>query len=568
MSRYKTILWILGLMYMFSIVGGCKKTLIRTNQNPNGASLESANPALVLSYVLTQNAQIYNDLGFGDLMGVMQYTAKDGWASAYNNYRWDGDNPWNNLYHTLKNNEYVYERAVQEGNELVKGISLVMRAEMFGLLADQYGAIPYEDALKGDAETGGTERTFPTYTDQETVYMEVLENLKEANIILSKPQSEYFQLVTNGDTYFNGSAAKWRKAANSLALRYYMRLSEKLPQIAKEGIEEIAADPSQFPVMESNADDMISDYARFKTTITNDPDQTNYRRVKLGGFFGELLSKFQDPRAEKWVKKVEIFLHYLPNSSASEGYITDTVVDGENKKVRYVVSSELLSKGYSVNSINQDPNYVGIPVGVGAPQTYNMYSGGEQAAENPHVSWLAEVYKKTTSAPIETAKVMTAAEVHFIFSEAKAVKNWTNKDAEEEYYRGIEESFNTWDTKGYSDYITLPDVVYDPSKAQDQIVTQKYIHNWSSAQEAWFDWRRTGIPDLHGGSGANASTLAPELPLRFYYPKDEQQLNFENMSKAAELMEKTQYSSSGETGYDFNSPWTKMWLIQGTGKPY
>src|SRR5690625_793078 len=282
MKIFKKGLWGLTLISLLCI-GSCKKHLIEVNQNPNGASLEDANPSLVLSYVLTQTAQMNVDLGFGNLLGVMQYVQKDGWASEYNNYKWDGDNPWNDYYHTLRNNKYVHDRAVEEDNELVEGISLVMRAELFGLLTDMYGAVPYEFALNGDAKKESEENTFPPYTDQKTIYLGILDNLEEANTLLSKPPSAYSKIVKDGDTYYDGDPVKWRKAANSLALRYYMRLSEKLPDVAKEGIERIANDPDQYPVIASHSDDMISDYPHFPTTVSNNPDSSEYRRIKLGG---------------------------------------------------------------------------------------------------------------------------------------------------------------------------------------------------------------------------------------------------------------------------------------------
>ena len=101
-------------------------------------------------------------------------------------------------------------------------------------------------------------------------------------------------------------------------------------------------------------------------------------------------------------------------------------------------------------------------------------------------------------------------------------------------------------------------------KKLERIITQKWIASWSMATEAWFDWRRTGYPELHGVAGF---TKAPELPLRFYYPLGERNLNANNVEAASNNLETTSYSNFGGNGAK-NSPWSKPWIVQGTGKPW
>ncbi|MFP3472493.1 SusD/RagB family nutrient-binding outer membrane lipoprotein, partial [Micrococcus sp. SIMBA_144] len=81
---------------------------------------------------------------------------------------------------------------------------------------------------------------------QESIYRGILDELEMANQLLSKPQSAYNSSVESADVYFNGDPSKWQKMANSLRLRFYMRLSEKLPDFAKQGIETILADPATY----------------------------------------------------------------------------------------------------------------------------------------------------------------------------------------------------------------------------------------------------------------------------------------------------------------------------------
>ena len=80
-------------------------------------------------------------------------------------------------------------------------------------------------------------------------------NVCYTKLLRSKDVSEYSGVNSDADLLYAGSPENWQKLANSLMLRYYMRISEKLPSYAKEGIEEIVANPSEYPIFTSNDDD-------------------------------------------------------------------------------------------------------------------------------------------------------------------------------------------------------------------------------------------------------------------------------------------------------------------------
>ena len=560
--KFHTALFIL----LCGISLSCVKHLEKLNENPNGADPATTNPSLVLSTVLSETGRTFVGLGYGDIAGVMQYTQKDGWGSGHNNYDWGGDNSWSGYYDILRNNQFVYNKAVESNDEFLQGITLVMKSMVFGLLTDLYGDVPYTTALQGDE--GGNDKTFPAYDDQKTVYEGILADLKTAATLLSQPKSAYANNPGSVDLYYNGDPAKWRKLANSLALRYYMRISEKLPDVAKTGIETIVNNPADYPIITAASEDATMSFAgnsnsdSWPNNVTYDSDSTNYRRIKMCNTFVTALQDLHDPRIGIFADKVKIFLQVNDNLKNGTDYITDTVVNGENRKVRYLSPDILASKGLTTADINQDPNYVGLPVALTGPQAYNLSPDLNQSSRNPHVSWVNSMYRDPKG-PLLKARLMSAAEVHFIIAEAKAVKGWTTADAQKEYNAGIKASFDAWGLgSAYANYITQPGVVFDNS--QEQIIEQKWIANWTNATESWFDFRRTGFPELHGVQGR---TIAPELPVRFYYPKAEQNLNSTNEQAAATKLETTPYSGFGADG-NKNSAWSKPWLSQGTGKPW
>jgi hypothetical protein len=545
MNSFKIKTALIAFLSVF-MVSSCKD-ITELNENPNGVNPLTANPGLVLSTVLTESGKAFVNLGYQDIAGVMQHTQKDGWSGGHNDYDWGQENSWSGYYDILRNNQYVYERSVELKYELHQGIALVMKSMIFGLIADLWGDAPYTHALK--ASVGGSENTFPAFDSQETIYMGILDELEKANVLLSKNASEYAAVGT-ADVYYQGNPVKWRKLANSLKLRYYMRLSVKKPEIAKAGIEKIVANPTQYPVITAAADDAAMGFAGNSSTdswpgaVRFDSDSSNYRRIKMCATFVEYLQAVKDPRLGVFANKVQIPL--VVDSSAAKG--TDKIVGGK----RYLSPDKVAGV-----AIDTDPEYVGLPVSLLGGASYNMSPTAAQGARNPHVSWLNSAYMQPTGALLK-ARLMSASEVNFILAEA-AQRGWAAGNAGANYKAAIEASFITWGISAASAaYLAQPGVAYNGTLKQ--IIEQKWIASWTAATEAWFDYRRTGFPELKTGSQSKRAAL----PVRFYYMLDERNLNKANANAAIDKLEPSKYSETDGK----NSAWSKPWLLQGTTKPW
>ncbi|WP_435355714.1 SusD/RagB family nutrient-binding outer membrane lipoprotein [Emticicia sp. SJ17W-69] len=539
---------IFSLIVLFSCSVFSCKDLTELNANPNGVNPLTANPNLVLSTVLTEAGKVFVTLGYQDMAGVMQHTQKDGFSGSHNSYEWGGSQSWATHYDILRNNQYVYDRAVELNLELHQGISLVMKSMMFGLITDLWGDAPYTSALKG--AVGGANNTFPSYDSQEAIYTGILADLEKANTLLSKNAVEYTGAPGTADVYYQGNPAKWRKLANSLALRYYMRISSKKPDVAKAGIEKIVGNATLYPIITAIADDAAMPFAgnsnddSWPANAVYDASATNYRRLKMCATFVNKLLDLKDPRIGVWANKVQIPL--VIDANLPKG--TDKIENGK----RYLSPDKVLGK-----EVNTNPDYVGLPVAIIGGATYNLSPTAEQAANNPHVSWLNDIYKQAKG-PLLKSRLMSAAEVRFILAEA-AWKGWAVGDAKTHYDAAIKASFDTWGVgSSYASYITGKDVVYNGT--QKQIIEQKWISSWTAAAEAWFDYRRTGFPELTTGP----ASIRKVLPVRFYYMLDERNLNRINAEAAMGKLETTTYSEADGK----NSPWSKPWVLQGTGKPW
>jgi len=543
--------YILHLALVLTFVTACQD-LDEMNINPNGVDPGTADLNLLLATMETAIGDNVVGLGFGDIAGVMQHTQKDGWSGGHNDYFWDNQGgSWSGYYGILRNNDDFYKKAVENGYEFHQGVSLVLKSYTFGMIADLWGDAPYTDALKAEQ---GSEFFKPAYDSQQDIYMWIFDDLEEANTLLSKGQNSYENINASQDLIFDGSVLKWRKFANSLALRYYMRLSAKEPSIAQEGINRITSDPGRYPLMTTFDDDATIGYVGSSpsdswpsNTVFDKSPSGSYMRIKLCSTLVEALQSLNDPRLGVWANKIETPLVLV------DGTDVDEIVDGKRHISQDIVDDYEAAWGVGVD---YDPEYVGIPPSIFAAPQYNLNPNLEQGVFNPHASQLNDIYKDAAG-PLLQMRIMSSAEVHFILAEA-ASYGWGSGTAEDHYAAGIQQSMNAWGVgDAFDDYI-----IGAPYSGLESIIQQKWIASWTAAAESWFDYRRTGLPDLQTGESAKRE----KLPLRLYYNfNNEISLNTENANAAIENLEPTPFKGNDDSN---NSAWSKFWLLKGTGLPY
>jgi hypothetical protein len=167
-----------------------------------------------------------------------------------------------------------------------------------------------------------------------------------------------------------------------------------------------------------------------------------------------------------------------------------------------------------------------------------------------------------------------------LFNIAEAVtRGWISGNAETFYKTGINESMKFYgiDTTktnftayflpptanaitqvqpypysfSFSSYYAQPAVQLSsiPATAINQIVLQKYIAMFeNSGYEAYYNWRRTGVPTFEGGPGVGNNGVVPK---RWAYPVTEQTQNSKNYTAAL--------SAQQFTADDLNQT---MWLLK------
>lgn len=553
---------ILGALLLVAL--SCKEQLVDLNENPNAVSPNSANPNLMLAPVLSQAAKGYLRLGFGTVGGVMQHMQEDGWFDGYNHYQWAPEN-WGGWYSPLRTNELIFQRAEELDWPLHQGIALTMRAFLFGVITDLWGDAPYTEALKGGAPSNPI--SHPKYDSQETIYLGIIEDLKAATSFFA--QGNTTGIIPEYDLFYGGNAEQWHRFANSLLLRYYVRISEKLPDVARQGVESVyqtgiyiqnAADDATHDFLGTDRDNSWPTAGGFTS------DDTDFRRRKPCTTLLDVMLANNDPRVPVWFQPV--YCRWVADPSLAvpvdpyirrNGVLTNTVSLTDVQYRQEIANGNTFTRHFNPNTFTtaelDTRAYVGVPPGLNAPDTYNYNPTPGQTVENQHVSQLAPIFRERTGGVL-TMRLMSAAETAFILAEA-AFKGWSVGSAEAHYNRGIQESLKAWGAdQGYNAFVARPGVAYN--NTLDRIMEQKWIASFAAATESWFDFRRTGLPDLTPGPAS------PEryMPLRFIYGENELNNNTANLEEALTRLEPL----SQERGA--NSQWSKPWIVQGTGKPW
>jgi len=459
---------------LFVLILGCTNDFEETNANPNQPEEVSAD--LVLSTVLTTLANQAAMSGWNNGNIVAQLTAKINFT-GFDRYDWGTESGlWNTYYGILPEIEIIRQSALAEEtkNTTYEGIALVLRAYVFANLTDNWGNVPFSEAIAG-AEGNFT----PVYDNQEAIYTAIIQDLKQAETLIAIGQP-----ILGGDIIYGGDTEKWRKFANSLQLRYLMRISNKI-----DVSQDIQAIVDSGIFIATNEDNALMAYPA-TTQIDSWPVSTSrigsFDEHRMSETSEAILKQFNDGRLDAWFQP------------------TDNPED--------------------------DPElFVGLTNGLSEDNASNFNGGAS------NVSRLNQAYFYNSTNSVRAAMLQTA-EVHFILAEA-AQRGLISADAEILYNEGVRLSFEYWEVdQDLNAYLAQDGVSYD--NELETIITQKWLASFLVGFEAWYDFRRTGLPSVIVPGPDNVNN--DRVPVRFLYPDSEQTLNADNFNTAvSELGENT-----------------------------
>jgi hypothetical protein len=531
------------------------------NVSPNNPENVSSN--YILTYVLTNTGKSYSALGnvSSSVSGAMQYNqvGTNFGAGVVNQYLWTSSS-WSGYFDYLRNIKIINEKSKTEDNKFFEAISLILRAFNYGVMTDLFGDIPYSESLLASEGV-----YFSKYDDQKEVYKGILLDLKNASEILADPGISAYKIDANADVLFKGVSDKWLRFSNSLRLRYCMRLINKKADMSAIGVDIISEfNNAAAYAFTSTSDDAfisylgIANYNSAPGGLLNsaNPDFA----TKPCRTIVDTLKSQNDPRLYRWAIPVQ---RKWDANVTSEVDVTVKNMFGESFVVKYVPAG--------TQSVDTSL-YVGLAQNLAVVDLITYNKGNDPATyppeRSPYISYLHPRYRENKETYIRI-DLMSYSEVEFLLAEAAQRGGFSITDPETHFKNGIIASMNRWgiidgsNGFNFNTYYSSSKVSYtSASNKLERIIGQKWISLWLNV-ESWFDYRRTGYPNLKTGP---VTQYGPALPLRFMYPLPSQDEKYlVNYNASVEKLEVTSYVPTGQSK---DHSYSKMWLLQGTGKPY
>ncbi|WP_247231849.1 SusD/RagB family nutrient-binding outer membrane lipoprotein [Telluribacter sp. SYSU D00476] len=433
------------------------------NQTPNNPT--SVPPSVLLPSALTGTAFANNNELNRFASTIMSVTAGAGGSPAtydiYNTNGGDFQNQWRfEVYGgALISYNKTIESADAIGAKAYSGIAKIMKAYTYSLATDVWGDVPYSEALLGDANTQ------PRVDKQEDIYkgtaqiQGLFDLVREGIADLDAPST-----VKPGadDLVYGGNLANWKKAGNTILLKFANTISRKEPALAKQVIDEVLASDNYIKQNSENLNVRFGSSVGSKAPVFEwaaQEGQSFRNEVMISTNFVNLLQGKNDPRLEKFVTK--------PTGS----YVT-------------------------------------------------IVNGFRGTLPQPQSSWSRFSSYVTGAAGEGPVRLVTNAQRAFILAES-AITLGTAGDAEALYQEGIRASMQAAGLTAaeITAYFTAnpTEVTLTGTDAEkiEKIITQKYIAAFGNGLEQWNDWRRTGYPALPAHQ--NAVGIDGTRPVRAQY---------------------------------------------------
>ncbi len=526
------------VLYMFipalALFASCESEMEDRHFNPDGfsdAKIEYLYSRGIIRTIENDYGDHWNHV-FRLLGTYTQTLSRETGSGRTNVYTIQNDKArWNNYYvkrmQELKEMEKIYDYVLTPEQQATyvpyMETAKVLKAFNTAMATDFFGAMPYSEAFGARNYLYGQPVILkPKYESQEEIYNALLNDLETAanytKTAKLDDKIEVQKAFKEQDIIYKGNLQKWYKFANSLRLRYAMRISNVAESKAKEVLSKLSIDD----LITDNADNAYTYY----TVTANYSSNGIWRALRESqnkdngyGFAPQLMTKIlkesQDPR---------LYVFFQP-ASDNDG----NIIDKAQEILSYPSSADDAIEITTTTTAAERRNIYGILNTVTYRNNYNLpYGIG-----------------------------ITAADVYLLLAEARArnLINWGN--AEEFYNKGIilsvQEYYNYY-TKSTATTLIDEDIAstdvsestlqswidsstykYDSSKALEQIATQKWMHmGILQPYENWAEYRRTDLPVLLDDTEKGILLNKEKAPVRFLYPAIEISMNGDNYSTVSD----------------------------------
>jgi len=388
-------------------------------------------------------------------------------------------------------------KAANEDVDGYEALSLFTKAYLLYYTSMDLGDIPYSDVTKG--EEGGLR---PKYDTQKEVMKQILTDLETAYTKFSAAKTTAF----SGDPLFNGNKEKWKKFVTAFQLKVLINLSKKVDDTDLNIKSKFASIVSSGSLMTSSSDNfqlVYEDKAGMRYPF-NDFSSNQCKYAMHSSVLIDMLKKYDDYRLFYYAEPSDSLLKLYPSDDSS-AYI------GIDPSASFSTVSGMHGKKlYSPFNLR----YTAKDHTVGEPLIRLGY--GEQQlilAEACLRGWI------------------TGSAATYYKAGVKANMEFTRDVTPDKY------AHNRVMTDTYiADYLASPIIQLNGDFDHDlgMIISQKYIAEFMQyPYEAWYDYRRTGLPVLPiNPSTSQNSTATDKIPFRYRYANREYSFNRENLEES------------------------------------
>ncbi|WP_455639046.1 SusD/RagB family nutrient-binding outer membrane lipoprotein [Parabacteroides sp.] len=518
--------------------------------NTDDSKASTIDPNAQLTTALLQT---YGDFSLMDtyrsyITGFTQYYA-GGWnVSNYAGAVYPKDSEmsyvWNRYYSiAIKNLVDAIHRSENMPN--TNAALRIHRAYLMAVLSDIYGDIPCTEA--GLSYINGSAN--PKYDTQEEVYNFIFSELKECAAQLGTGTD----LISGDVTSMGGDTEAWKRYANTLRLRYAMRISDVAPEKAQSEFESaLSADGG---IILSADGDAYVKYIEAPFTLYDGAYDLDFRANALGEMiYGQdpdspsfvcstlykYMQKMNDPRLYRIAR---CYIHTTRNQTDTSGNfdVTDEVIAWGERGGEGIVPCNVGDAWWN--------DWVNGPAANDIPTLASLVSLYPDKGYDKN-NYPARMLRPTVAVAFCNADcpgiLITSAEVEFLLAEA-ASKGWNIPgDANSHYEAGIRASMQMLNS--YYDIVSkISDEEIDEYIAEnplddnprEAINTQAWILHLTNPSEGWANLRRSDYPALAD------RTLLPvrdfphedpnmQTPTRLRYPLLEAKYNSVNYKLAVE----------------------------------
>lgn len=539
-SKYITIITMACALFFASCSDEYMENM---NTDPSKAATIDPNAQLT-----TAQLQTYGDLSMMEIYRNYHYAFTQQLMGCWNTTNYGGrhtlDNNemsriWTSFYtQSLKNIIDAQYRTAEDAEKVnINSVLRIYRVYLMSIITDTYGDAPFSEAGLGFLEG----KFNPKYDKQEDIYNAFFLELEDAVNKIDPTKDK-----VTGDLIYAGDVTKWQQLANSLRLRFAMRISNVNPTKAQTEFENALA--ANGGVITDASSDALIKYM----TIAFSFGQEAYSDYR-GNSLSQLL--FGNDPANNPSYLCSTFFNQLYNSGDPRTFkisrcYYDGLMSATSPDNRIDITQEMIEKGIAFSP--RDPGaYSWEPW----PTGYDSDICAELAVNNPSVTatMAREVEPKLANNFLKSDNpgvVMTSAEVKFLMAEA-TVKKWNvgSALAEDLYKQGVRAAMDFL-TDNYGCTATT-DAEFDAfiqdkgafghtdNQKLEAINTQAWILHFTNPAECWANVRRSGYPKLKSpaeyGFGQHL-TGGTEIPVRLCYPVLESSYNKKSYNEAIERM--------------------------------